>query len=55
MKEAVLDTARWSGWDWRAALRALAERKRKRQLQVVPVAVSEWLRITPLVPLRQAA
>ena len=55
VKAAVLDTASWNGWDWHAVLRALAERKRKRQLQVVPVAVAEWLRITPLVPLRQAA
>jgi hypothetical protein len=55
VKEAVLDTASWSGWDWHAVLRAVAERQRKRQLQVVPVAVAEWLRTTPLVPLRQAA
>lgn len=52
---AVLNPAAWSQWDWRAVLRALAERKRKRKLQVVPVAVAEWLRTTPLVPLRQAA
>jgi hypothetical protein len=55
VKEAVLDTASWSAWDWHAVLRALAERKRNRQLQVVPAAVAEWLRTTPLVPLRQAA
>lgn len=55
VREAVLDTASWSAWDWHAVLRALAERKRKRQLQVVPAAVAEWLRTTPLVPLRQAA
>jgi hypothetical protein len=55
MTAAVLDTARWSAWDWHAVLRVLAERKRKRQLQVVPAAVAEWLRTTPLVPLRQAA
>lgn len=52
---AVLNPAAWSKWDWRAVLRALAERKRKRQLQVVPPAVAEWLRTTPLIPLRQAA
>jgi hypothetical protein len=52
---AVLNPAAWSKWDWRAVLRALAERKRKRPLQVVPAAVAEWLRTTPLVPLRQAA
>jgi hypothetical protein len=55
MTEAVLDTARWSAWDWHAVLRTLAERKRKRQLQVVPAAVADWLRTTPLVPVRQAA
>lgn len=55
VREAVLDTASWSAWDWHAVLRALAERKRKRQLQVVPAAVAEWLRTTPLVPLQQAA
>ena len=54
VKAAVLDTTSWSGWDWHAVLRALAERKRNRQLQVLPVAVAEWLRTTPLVPLRQA-
>ncbi len=55
MSEAVLNTTAWSAWDWHAVLRALAERKRKRQLQVMPAAVAEWLRTTPLVPLRQAA
>jgi hypothetical protein len=52
---AVLNSAAWGEWDWHAVLRALAERKRNRQLQVVPPAVAEWLRTTPLVPLRQAA
>lgn len=52
---AVLNPAAWTAWDWHAVLRALAERKRHRQLQVVPAAVAEWLRTTPLVPLRQAA
>ena len=52
---AVLNTAAWSEWDWHAVLRALAERPRNRQLQVVPVAVAEWLRTTPLVALPQAA
>lgn len=52
---AVLNPAAWSQWDWHAVLRALAERNRKRKLQVVPAAVAEWLRTTPLVPLRQAA
>ena len=52
---AVLNTAAWSEWDWHAVLRALAERGRNRTLQVVPAAVVEWLRTTPLVPLRQAA
>jgi len=55
MKEAVLDTARWSAWEWHAVLHALAERKRTRHLQVVPPAVAQWLQATPLVPLRQAA
>jgi hypothetical protein len=55
VQAAVLDTARWSTWEWHAVLRALAERKRNRQLQVVPPAIAEWLRTTPLVPLRQAA
>src|SRR2546425_168470 len=52
---AVLNPAAWSEWDWHAVLRALAERPRNRQLQVVPVAVAEWLRTTPLVALPQAA
>ena len=52
---AVLNTAAWSEWDWHAVLRALAERGRNRQLQVVPAAVAEWLRTTPLVALPQAA
>jgi len=55
MKEAVLDTARWSAWEWHAVLHALAERKRTRHLQVVPPAIAQWLQATPLVPLRQAA
>ncbi len=55
LQEAVLDTVRWSEWDWRAVLRALAERHRHRKLQVLPPAVADWLRSTPLVPLRQAA
>lgn len=55
VRAAVLDTASWSAWEWHAVLRALAERNRTRQLQVVPPAVAEWLRTTPLVPLRQAA
>lgn len=50
VQEAVLTTARWSAWDWQAVLRALAERKRKRQLQVVPAAVAEWLRTHTLGP-----
>jgi DDE family transposase len=52
---AVLNPAAWSAWDWHAVLRTLAERKRKRQLQVLPAAVAAWLRTTPLVPLREAA
>lgn len=55
VQAAVLDTARWSAWDWHAVLRTLAERQRNRALQVIPPAVAEWLRTTPLVPLRQAA
>jgi hypothetical protein len=55
LQDAVLDTVRWSEWDWRAVLRALAERPRHRQLQVLPPAVASWLRSTPLAPLRQAA
>jgi hypothetical protein len=55
LQDAVLDTVRWSEWDWRAVLRARAERNRTRQLQVLPPAVASWLRSTPLAPLRQAA
>jgi hypothetical protein len=55
VRAAVLSPAAWSAWDWHAVLRALAERRRNRKLQVVPPAVAEWLRSTPLVPLRQAA
>ncbi len=52
---AVLNPVAWSAWDWHAVLRALAERKRKRQLQVLPAAGADWLRTAPLVPMRQAA
>lgn len=55
VREAVLDTGRWSEWEWRAVLRALAERPRHRKLQTVPSAVTEWLQFTPLAPLREAA
>ena len=49
MKEAVLNTAAWSAWDWQALLRALSERTRKRKLQVIPTEVARWLKTTPLV------
>lgn len=49
MKEAVLNTAAWSAWDWKAILRAMSERKRKRKLQVIPTEVARWLKTTPLV------
>lgn len=49
MKEAVLNTAAWSAWDWKAILRALSERTRKRKLQVIPAEVARWLKTTPLV------
>lgn len=55
VQAAVLDTACWSTWEWPAVLRALAERQRTRKLQVLPPAVAEWLRTTPLVSLQQAA
>jgi hypothetical protein len=55
VRAAVLNPAAWTAWDWHAVLRALAERPRKRKLQLIPAAVAEWLRTTPLVPLRQAA
>ncbi len=55
LQEAVLDTVRWAEWDWRAVLRALAERPRHRKLQIVPAAVARWLQASPLAPLRQAA
>jgi hypothetical protein len=55
IRAAVLDTVRWSDWDWRAVLRALAERPRHRKLQSLPPAVAPWLQSTPLAPLRQAA
>jgi hypothetical protein len=55
VRDAVLHTATWSAWAWPTVLRALVERPRTRQLQVVPAAVAEWLRSTPLVPLPQAA
>jgi hypothetical protein len=48
MTQAILDTAFWSHWDWKAVLRAIAERKRKRKLQVIPVAVTQWLKSSPL-------
>jgi len=49
MKEAVLNTAVWSDWEWKAVLRALSERKRKRELQVIPTEVARWLKTTPLL------
>jgi len=49
MKEAVLNTAAWSAWDWKAILRALSERTRKRKLQVIPTEIARWLKTTPLV------
>lgn len=52
---ALLNPATWSEWDWKAVLRAMAERSRKRKLQVVPAAVAEWLRTPPLRALPQAA
>lgn len=52
---AVLNSAAWEAWDWHAVLRALGERHRHRPLQVVPPALAQWLRPTPLVPLQQAA
>jgi hypothetical protein len=55
VQAAVLDTACWSAGAWPAVLRALAERQRRRKLQVLPPTVAEWLRTTPLAPLRQAA
>jgi len=55
LQEAVLDTGRWSAWEWRVIWRALAERSRHRKLQILPPAVALWLQSTPLAPLRQAA
>jgi hypothetical protein len=55
LQEAVLDTGRWSEWEWRTVLRALAERPRHRKLQMIPSAVAAWLQSTPLTPLREAA
>lgn len=53
MKEAVLNTAAWSVWDWKAILRALSKRRRKRKLQVIPTEVTRWLKTTPLASLFQ--
>lgn len=55
VQDAVLDTVRWSEWEWRTVLRALVERPRHRKLQILPPAVVLWFRSTPLAPLRQAA
>lgn len=55
LQAALLDTTGWGTWDWRAVLRAVAERPRRRKLQVVPSAVATWLQSTPLASLRQAA
>jgi hypothetical protein len=52
---AVLDTVRWSEWEWQAVLRVLAERHRHRKLQTLPPAVVQWLRSTPFASFRQAA
>lgn len=48
LQGVILNTAQWSQWDWRAVLRALSERKRRRRLQVIPAEVAEWLAKTPL-------
>lgn len=55
LTQAVLNTAVWSRWDWKAVLRAMAERQRKRKLQVIPAAVVEWLKRRPLGAVQQAA
>jgi len=49
IKEAILNSAAWSAWDWKAILRALSERRRTRRLQVIPAEVARWLKTTPLV------
>jgi Transposase DDE domain len=52
----LLNPVTWSEWDWPAVLRVLAERPRKRELQVVPAAVVQWLKTRLLRgPLPQAA
>jgi len=51
----LLNPLTWSEWEWPTVLRVLAERKRKRQLQLVPAAVVQWLNTRPLLPLPQAA
>ena len=43
IREAVLNTLAYDGFDWREMLGVLNERKRKRRLQVIPEAVAEWL------------
>jgi len=55
LKEAILNTASWRTWDWHAVLRALSQRRRKRQLQVIPPEVARWLQSTPLATHQQAA
>jgi hypothetical protein len=48
LTQAILNTDSWNDWDWKAVLRAIAERHRKRRLQVIPLAVAQWLKSAPL-------
>lgn len=48
LTEAILNTSSWIDWDWKAVLRALSERKRKRKLQVIAPEIARWLKSSPL-------
>jgi alkylhydroperoxidase family enzyme len=49
IKEVVLNTVGWDNLDWREMLNVLGERQRKRKLQLIPDAVAQWLRVTPVM------
>ncbi len=49
IKDAILNTAVWSDWEWEAVWRGMFERKRKRKLQTIPTEVARWLKTTPLL------
>lgn len=48
IKEAVLNTVAYVGLNWSEMLKVLGERKRRRKLQIIPEAITNWLRGDPI-------